>query len=271
MATVEVEGASLSYDLSGSGPPLLLVHASWGDRREWELLTPLLQDDFQIVTYDRRGHAQSRSAKGGGSIHEDVADAAALLGHLELGPAHVFAASYPACIVLRLAAMHPDAVGSVWVHEPVLWDLLEGDEAAQSALEAEQAIGDPVIEKLRQGELEAGARLFVNNAIFGSDVWDGLPAEFQGRFIENALNWLEETEDPDSSRLDAETVAALPPFLLSDGDQSRDSFRLVVDRLAALTDQAHHRSLEGASHFPHASHPQLVADTIREIAADPPG
>ena len=39
---VTVDGAPVAYDVAGSGPPVLLVHAGVADRRMWDPLVPLL-------------------------------------------------------------------------------------------------------------------------------------------------------------------------------------------------------------------------------------
>jgi pimeloyl-ACP methyl ester carboxylesterase len=61
-----VNGAKLFYELNGSGDPLVLVHGSWVDHKDWQLVVPHLARSFRVLTYDRRGHSLSgdRSDKG---------------------------------------------------------------------------------------------------------------------------------------------------------------------------------------------------------------
>ena len=68
-----VNGVQLRYEVVGSGEPLVLVHGSWGDHHNWDLLVPLLVDRFQVVAYDRRGHSDSdcirRHHPAGAALH----------------------------------------------------------------------------------------------------------------------------------------------------------------------------------------------------------
>src|SRR5918995_198084 len=108
MPIAVVNGVRLSYELAGDGSvPLVLVHGSWVSRHSWETVVPSLARDFRVLTYDRRGHSGSERLTTQGSVHEDVADLAALLEHLQMGPAFVVGNSLGGSIALRFAAQHP--------------------------------------------------------------------------------------------------------------------------------------------------------------------
>ena len=111
MATAKVNGVQLFYEISGSGEvPLVLVHGSWTSLETWRLVIPELTQSFRLLTFDRRGHSASERPGGQGSIHDDVADLAALIEHLGLGPTWVAGNSFGGSITLRLAAEHPQRV-----------------------------------------------------------------------------------------------------------------------------------------------------------------
>jgi pimeloyl-ACP methyl ester carboxylesterase len=119
MPTTRVNGVDLYWEQHGDdGPPLVLVHGSWGDHRNWDAVVPGLARSFRVVIYDRRGHSRSERPSSQGSIGEDAADLAALIAGLGLAPAHVAGNSFDAAIAIRLAAARPDVFASVIVHEP---------------------------------------------------------------------------------------------------------------------------------------------------------
>ena len=65
MATAEVNGVRLFYELQGTGAvPLVLVHGSWDSHHDWDLVVPRLAEAFRVLTYDRRGHSQSERRPG---------------------------------------------------------------------------------------------------------------------------------------------------------------------------------------------------------------
>src|SRR5438105_15556737 len=101
MPFATINGVRIRHEDSGTpGPPLLLVHGSWGSHHNWDLVAPRLAESFRVVTYDRRGHSESERPPGQGSIHEDVADLVALIEHLDLAPACVAGSSWGAIITL---------------------------------------------------------------------------------------------------------------------------------------------------------------------------
>ncbi len=56
--TLEVPGASLYYEIRGSGPVLILI-ALRGDSVGFASIAPLLASDYTVVTYDPRGISRS--------------------------------------------------------------------------------------------------------------------------------------------------------------------------------------------------------------------
>jgi pimeloyl-ACP methyl ester carboxylesterase len=133
MARASLNGVNLFYEITGDeGLPLILVHGSWDSHEDWQLVVPGLAKPFRVLTYDRRGHSQSTCSPGQGSIHEDVADLAALIEHLDLAPAWVAGNSFGASITLRLASERPDLLRGIIAHEPPLFSLLADDPASAS-------------------------------------------------------------------------------------------------------------------------------------------
>ncbi|MGF1473059.1 MAG: alpha/beta fold hydrolase [Rubrobacteraceae bacterium] len=62
MATANVNGVRLFYEVSGNGEvPLILVHGSWGSHRYYDYIVPKLAGAFKVLTYDRRGYSDKRS------------------------------------------------------------------------------------------------------------------------------------------------------------------------------------------------------------------
>src|SRR5262245_5439175 len=157
-------GVHLYSELQGDrGAPLVLVHGSWGDHHNWDAVVPALARTFRVLSYDRRGHSQSERVATPGTIEEDVADLAALIGTNHLAPAHVVGSSFGAIVTLRLAAARPDLFASLTIHEPPLIGLLENDPALSAI---QQRIG-AVIRTLQSGETGSAAEQFVETVALG--------------------------------------------------------------------------------------------------------
>ena len=263
MPTAVFNGVKLYFEDAGSGQPVVLVHGSWTDHYSWDQVTPSLAERFRVVSYDRRGHSQSERPSSQGSVHEDVADLAALIEDGGHAPAHVIGNSFGASIALRLAVARPELFQSLCVHEPPLFGLLAADPATAPMLAATaEAIGS-VLESLGAGEMENGARQFVE-VILGPGAWEEIlnPVDRE-TFINNAPTFLDEAQDPQSLILDLATLAGFSrPALVTVGSASPPSFSPVVTRVAEAIPDARTHTFEGVGHIPHHTHPDQFVDVV---------
>ena len=268
----KVNGVRLFYELSGAGEvPLVLVHGSWDSHNDWDLVVPRLADSFQVLTYDRRGHSKSERPTGQGSVHEDVADLAALIEHLGLVPAWVVGNSFGASITLRLASERPELFRGLIGHEPPLFSLLAGDPALAPMLEAvNQRIG-AVVERIASGDHAGAAEQFVETVALGPGTWTQMPREFQQTFIENAPTFLDEASDPEQLGFDLEWIRGFSkPALLTLGDKSPPTFAPVVAKLAEALPRVEVVTFPGAGHIPHATHPDAYVEAISAFTSKHP-
>jgi pimeloyl-ACP methyl ester carboxylesterase len=268
MATISVNGVRLAYQITGpTGPPLVLVHGSWGNRRDWDRVAPAFAERCRVLAYDRRGHSESERPPGQGSIEEDAADLAALISHLDLAPAHVVGNSFGGSVALRLAARRPALFRSLAVHEPPLFALLADRPDLAPTLYTSDAGLQAVRAHLGTGNLEAGSRRFMETFVVGPGGWDRLSPDWRQTMVANAPTFLDELRDPDAYTVDLAALAAFPaPTLLTYGDQSPPFYPPVVAKLAGAVPRAELRCFAGAGHVPHASHPVDYVATIFAFA-----
>ncbi len=86
MATAQVNGIRIHYEINGSGPPLLLISGLGQNSNVWALIVTLLHDTFTCITFDNRGSGRSAVPPGPYTIDQMGDDAAALIDHLKIGP-----------------------------------------------------------------------------------------------------------------------------------------------------------------------------------------
>jgi pimeloyl-ACP methyl ester carboxylesterase len=274
MPVDKINSTKIFWELAGDkGEPLILVHGSWGDHHNWDMVTGELAKTFRVVTYDRRGHSQSERPPGQGSVEEDVADLIGLINHLDLSPAHIAGNSYGAGIVLKTAAKSPGLFRSMIIHEPPLFDLLKDNPSAQHALEAVNGRIRTVLELMARGHMEKGAEEFVEKIAMGAGSWGKLPEVVQKTFIYNASTWFDEMQDPQSLWIDPASLSHFTkPALLSAGSESPVYFALVIEKLMTALPNAKRITIEGAGHVPHMSHPGRYIEVVRNfIMADKNG
>lgn len=257
-----INGVQLFWEQRGDvGAPVVFVHGSWGDHHNWDAVVGAFARSYRVFTYDRRGHSQSERLTTQGSIEEDVADLAAFVWARNLKPAHVIGNSAGAAIVLKLAAAQPELFASVVAHEPPLLGMIPDDPMLPAV---RQRIG-AVVEKLRAGDMEAGARQFVETIAFGPGAWATLLPETQRTFVFNAPTFLDEQDEPESvMSVDLHGLAAFSrPLLLTQGDRSAPFFRVITDRIAAALPGARRHMFQGAGHVPHLTDPDEYVNVVR--------
>jgi pimeloyl-ACP methyl ester carboxylesterase len=268
MPITTINGVRIFWESQGErGAPLVLVHGSWGDHHNWNAVVPGLARGFRVFTYDRRGHSQSERLQTQGSIEEDVADLAAFITANGLAPAHVVGNSFGAAITLKLAAARPDLFASATAHEPPLIGML-GDDPLLLAIG--ERIG-AVLRTLESGDLEGGARQFVENVALGPGMWDKLPPDMRQTFVFNAPTWMDEMReqlhDPSVMSLDLPRLAVFgQPLLMTRGGQSPPFFYAILDRIAAAVSTAQQYTFRGAGHVPHLTHTEEFVRVVTEFA-----
>ena len=264
MPLLEVNGVGLLVEESGSGEPLVLVHGSWDHRQVWALVEGDLAGRFRVVSYDRRGHTGSEDGAEPGSRRDDEDDLAELIETLDLAPAHVVANSFGGSISLGLVARRPELFRTLCAHEPPLMSLAADDPAVAQVGEA---IG-PVVELIERGEAEAAARDFVENIALGPGAWEMMPPENRASMAANAGTFAGEVGDPAWAEIDLDALGEITvPVLLTRGDQSPPFFARIIDRLAETMDDAEVRTLPGAGHVPHETHPGEYLTEVSRFAA----
>jgi pimeloyl-ACP methyl ester carboxylesterase len=113
-----------TWDLGGSGPPLLLLHATGFHARMWLPLAPVLRASHRVWAVDQRGHGASGHAAD--RTYRDwsrfVADLLAVVDRLGLADDGLRAAGHSlGGAVLLLAEQHrPGLLRAAYCYEPVV-------------------------------------------------------------------------------------------------------------------------------------------------------
>lgn len=110
MPTLDVDGGRLYYETSGSGRPVVFIHAGIADQRMWQPQWDAVAARYQVVRYDTRGYGQT--------VTEDVpysnrADLLALLDHLGIERAAIIGCSRGGQIAADFTLEHPDRVAAL--------------------------------------------------------------------------------------------------------------------------------------------------------------
>ena len=113
--TISVDGCEIGYDVTGSGPPVVLIHGLGASRVIWSRLRGRLSRDFTVLTYDLRGSGASHGASASEELSLSVwsSDLWALLRSLGVSRSALVGHSLGASIALKYALRWPDGVSSL--------------------------------------------------------------------------------------------------------------------------------------------------------------
>jgi pimeloyl-ACP methyl ester carboxylesterase len=257
VATIEINGVELYYEVHGTGETVVLTHGSWTDGSGWQQAVDTLKGRYRIVVWDRRGHSRSQGGDRPGSRAEDAADLAALIEHVSAEPVHLIGNSYGGNVTLTLLTARPELTVTAAVHEPPLWGLLEGerDPEVLDALTSADTEVTRVAELIRSGEHRRAARHFVERVALGPGMWDLLPEASRGVMEANAPTFLDELADETALCIDGSALASTDvPLLLTRGTTSSVLFPAALAELAQLAPAAQVGVIDGAGHVPHLTH-----------------
>ncbi|MBW1603222.1 alpha/beta hydrolase [Streptomyces sp. JJ66] len=258
-------GGHLAYDVTGSGPLVVLAPGLGDIRTTYRHLAPLLVDaGYRVATVDVRGHGESSTGWPSHTRRDVAGDLVALIRHLG-GPATVVGASFAAGAATIAAARHGDDVSAI-VH-----------------------IG-PGVRAPRIGVRDLSPRLLHGlGLILGAAVLRSValwrryqhlaypgprPADFEAALRALTANLREPGRMAAASAMarssPAEAAAHLPgvrrPTLIVMGGADPDfpDPRREADEIAAAMPPgiASVAMIEGSGHYPHAQHPHAVAAAL---------
>jgi pimeloyl-ACP methyl ester carboxylesterase len=266
--TLPVPGASLYYEVRGSGPVLLMIPGGPMDADGFKQIAERLADSYTVVTYDCRGNSRSpmQSSWDELTVGLFADDARRLLDAFGPDQAYVLGSSGGATYGLDLVARHPGRVRTLVAHEPPVSELLP-DAARYHALN--QQVG----ETYRSEGTFAAMQMFMKGVGFGDD---GPPARgeqtpeaaaaaaraggnlalFAGRLIPIIGNY-----QPDLAALQRSSTR----ILVGVGDESTPE-QMVYRTAHALAGRLGTRPVQfPGGHGGFGSHPEGFASVLRGV------
>ncbi|MCD8489390.1 MAG: alpha/beta hydrolase [Desertifilum sp.] len=116
MPKVLANGVTLSYQQTGNGSDLVMIHGLAASRAFWyPLIAQQLEQKFRVTFYDLRGHGYSETPPSGYTSQDMASDLHELLNHLQIHQALFVGHSFGGVVALQYALQHPERVSSLVV------------------------------------------------------------------------------------------------------------------------------------------------------------
>ncbi len=108
-----VNGARLHYQVTGTGPALVLIHGNTLDIRMWSDQVAVFAERYQVICYEMRGFGKSTVP--GGEAYAPADDLALLLSHLGVAHAHILGLSLGGAVAIDFALAYPAMTAALLV------------------------------------------------------------------------------------------------------------------------------------------------------------
>jgi pimeloyl-ACP methyl ester carboxylesterase len=248
------DGTGIAYRLSGTGPPIVLVHGATADHTRWAPILPALEERFTVAAMDRRGRGGSGDAESY-AIQREFEDVAALIESVaDAGKADVLAHSFGALCALE-AAFLTNGIRRLVLYEPPPPGFRESPD---------------IVDKMRR-QLDAGDR----EGLLGTFLLEaaGLtPPELE--LMRAAPAWKGRVEAAHTILRELDGIAGLTPFeeerlapmetptLLLLGGDSHEVYKETIERIHSMLPKSRIVVMPGQQHVAMNTAPELF---LREV------
>ena len=254
MPAVDVNGARLWYDESGSGDAVLLLHGGLGDSGLWEPVAPLLAERFRTIRTDLRFFGRSTGPAVPWSWQNDVVG---VLDALGIERAAVVGLSLGGKLALDVALAHPERLWAVAGIAPGLGGHSAGaySEEQGARYEAADAAGD--LEAAMEIDFEVWAPLGADERI--RRLWHATP---EANDLPSDLAPIEPEGPPAKERLGELAV----PTLIVTASHDPAGMREIGPLVEREAPDARHLELD-SDHYVTLREPELVSRVLLEFLA----
>ncbi len=260
---ISLNGVVFHCDITGTGPPLLLLHGFTGSGQTWQPLIPFLAPHFTLIMIDLLGHGASAAPADPAryTFAWCQADLLALLDHLRIDRTDLLGYSMGGRIGLLLASSAPARIRRLYLigASPGLAD---PDERA-ARLASDEALAN----RIEREGLDWFVDYWADQPIFASQ--RRLPAEVRaaqraqrlaGSAIgyANALRGWSVGRQP--SLWDVLPTMTTPTLLITGELDAK--FCAIAARMATLMPRARHAIVPAAGHAAHLEQPAACAHLL---------
>ena len=247
------DGASIDYEVSGNGIPLVLLHSGMMSREDMRTQISYFSQYFKVIAIDAREQGRSSSSASDISYERMASDVAGVLDDQGVAKANVFGQSDGGITALMISHLFPERLQKIAIHGAVYHF---------EAYPLEQRNGwltiswDSEDENARSPEGFPG--MAIPHYLLGQDNLDN----FESHLKEMAEMW---ATSPDLSKEDLEQMET--PILVIVGDHYDISIAHTLE-MHEILNNSELFVVPGATHFVHEEKPDLLHRVVHDFLAN---
>ena len=256
----DLDGTRIYYEITGSGPTLVLIHGFTLDSRMWEPQVKAFSQNFQVLCYDLRGFGKSDLPIGDPYSHSK--DLKLLLNHLDISKAYILGLSLGGMVATDFVLEYPEMADALIPADSALggYNLIEFEKSFEGVVELAFSSGMDEA-KVLFGTLE----IFKSAAVIpdvANRLWNIL-ADYSG--------WHFINEDPAIS-LEPPSIQQLKnidtPTLILVGEFDSAELHDVSNTLHEQIKDSRKEVLSGVGHVSNLEDPEQFNNIVLEFLTD---
>jgi pimeloyl-ACP methyl ester carboxylesterase len=266
---ISVNGQSLTYLEEGSGPPVVLVHGSVSDYREWSMQIAPLSKHYRVIAYSRRYHwpnlPPGKDVDVDASVERQADDLAAIIQAMRIAPANIVGHSFGGAVALNLTLRHPELVRSLVLAEPAVSGVLEDTRENEAVAKESQAIRAEMKEAFASGDEERIVQTYAAHVAPGE--FEKASREVRDMLFSNVQAFQLDftSRRPSFTCDDARRISV--PVLIVTGDRSAMGLQRIAEAAARCMKVAGLVKIYQATHWMQYDHAKLFNDAVLTFLA----
>ena len=248
--TMKIDGTTLHYVEQGSGTPVIFLHGAFSDHRVWESQRQAVAAKHRFIGLTMRyfGTAPWTDSGAQFSMATHVADVAAFIRELKVGPVVLVGQSYGSQIAAIVAAHHPELVRALFLNEPPLGTAMTSAEDRAAVAEDTKGLA-AVRDAAKAGNINDATRLFFDFVNVEPGSFEKLPAGARAVHLDNARTIPVQFSAPPPVQLTCEQLGTLKiPVTITKGELTRTFFRILADNTNRCIPASQLITIKGAWH-----------------------
>jgi len=271
---METNGVDTYYERHGDGQSIVFVHGLTMDRRTWRPQVDALADEYEVITYDCRGHGKTETGDPSEySVSLLVDDLRILLEELGVERPVLCGHSYAGLIIAEYAHQYPDDVAGlvfadartdvgekIWERarirlQPAIYQLkdLVGEDRVDR-------VGMAIVKRIEDAEREANPEvdgLEMTVGEYEEDASDRVDRDVYTAYLQAGLDYI-----------GTSPTAFHVPVLYVYGEQGVDMIKGKAERLRRAPTDVRVREIETADHFVSLQRPEEFNRALEEFLGD---